>query len=113
MTGDAEHRMHRVMIEETGSHLATQLVRRLLGTLGGTRGTWLGQGVIDVCRSQHPRGHWQHTGGQSAMVAGAIQALVVLCGKWSDLPKPAEPRQHTLGIVGMQPNALPLRVRER
>ena len=71
---------HRVAIEPSGARLSSELVRRLLRRQRLPVGTRRGHRPVGVGRGQHAGRHRQLCAGGSAVVAGAVEALVVRSG---------------------------------
>ena len=103
-----DHRGHGVRVQTPRPRLVRERLRRLLGRQGRAVRTRLALGVEHVRRCQQAGGAGQLGGGDAAVVAGPVQALVVSAGDRLEVRPERAVGQHPLGPVGVQAHVLPL-----
>ena len=64
--------------------------------------------AVGVGGREDPGGHRLCRGGRSAVVPAAVEALVVARGDGGERRQGGRPAEHALGVVGVQPDLLPL-----
>ena len=99
---------HRVGVESSGAGFLAQDLRRSFGRDRLPVRTRLGHRVEGVGGREQACGKRKLRAAGAAVVAGAVEALVVGSGNGRQLRQELRAREHPLGVVGMEPHLLPL-----
>ncbi len=107
-----EHRLGRPVVQPPGLDLALKLGRRVRGRMGRPMDARLSERVVHVGSAEDPSAVREQRAAQADVVARTVDAFVVPPGQNAERGERLGPRQHPLGEVRMQANALPIAVRE-
>src|SRR5438067_1132104 len=108
-----QHRLDGVAIQSAGPYFAAHLLRSLLGKKRRTMRSWLSHRPVRIGGGHDAGGGRQRLARAGAVVAGAIYAFVMLGCQGSDPAEWLGASQDPVRVVGMQPDLLPLAVRQR
>jgi hypothetical protein len=108
-----EHGGHGLAVETAGGGIAAEFLGGARGREGGAVRALLDHGVVGVGRGEQARGHRDGGGGEAAVIAGAVEALVRERGDGAHRAEPAQAREDALRVVRVHANALPLGLGER
>ena len=106
--GSLDDSGHRVGIEMATVGLGGQNFRGPLRDECVTVRARFAHRVERVGGGEQPRRHRQLRGGRAAVVAGAVEVLMVGSGDRCERGEEPRPGEHTFGVVGMQAHLLPL-----
>jgi hypothetical protein len=106
LAGGVEDRPHRVGVQVAAARLGGEDVAGLLARAGGPVGARLGHRLEGVRRGEDPAGQADHRRRRLAVVARAVEALVVQADDGGEAGERATAREDALGVVGVQPHAL-------
>ena len=113
MAGDAENGGGGLRVEATGLDVGEQLCRRLFGRVRRAVGTRFAHRLVGAGRTEDARRAGDRVARQSARVARAVQALLMLDGDCTERRQRFRSVQHALGQVRVCAHALPLTCPER
>jgi hypothetical protein len=109
LTACLEHRLDRQRIQPSARGFLAEDVRRRNSRKCGTVRTRLRQSSEDVGNGQRSGGRRQAWSALTAVIAGAIQPLVVPTSKRGSIFQRAGLPHHPLGVVSVQADFLRLR----
>jgi hypothetical protein len=108
LPGRLEHCSDCLSVEQPGATLRPQSLCGLLRREWRTVRSRLSHGVVGVGGGQEP-GRWgERGGGQSAVIARAIESLVVAARDLRESRQKGRVPENSVGVVRVQPYALPL-----
>ncbi len=113
VAGDTQDGFHRLAVEPSGANVVTKLGRGFVVRAGPAVWSRLEHRLVHVGGGENPCGTGDGRARQAAGIAGTVEVFAYL---HRDLPERGErgrTPQHPLGQVRVQPDALPLRCRQR
>jgi hypothetical protein len=113
LPGGLQHSGDGVGVQPSGTDLPAEGLSGLCGRERRPVGPRLGHGVVGVGGGEQARRLREIRGGGSAVVARAIQPLVVEAGHGYQCGQERRAGEDALGVVGVQPDPFPVVRRER